>query len=1020
MKQLKAYISSLARISLILFFAFTTCFSFAQQADLTVRGVVTDTQGEVLPGVSIIIKGTSIGTITNFDGEFSLKLNSKDDVLVFSYIGYVAVEQKVLLGQINRITLQEDVKTLTEVVVVGYGTQEKATVTGSISTISSKEITGITTSNLSTTITGKLSGVVTIQQSGRPGEDAAALFIRGQSTWVNASPLIIIDGVERESFSQINPNEVESISVLKDASSTAVYGVRGANGVVLITTKRGTVGKPAINLVLNYGLQQPVNIPQFLGSYEHLMLRKVATINDGKDPNNDPLLTDASLEGFRLHDNPYLYPNINWYQEVVKPFASQGQYNVNISGGTERVKYFISLGFLNQGGMFKYTDTHDRYSSDTYYKQFNFRSNIDLTINKFQTLTANISGRTGELNGFPNVSNLMQTIIAKVPYAYPIYNPDGSYAEIQGQGNPIVKIADSGYDNTRTNNYDIVTVLKNDLSFITDNLTFDLNLSFNSALGSMKSYREQPDTYYYNPNTDQYDQVVESTPFHYTGETAKTAYKRIGLQLRLHHILNMKNSKLKSTLVYNQHNNQEGVAKPFVLKGYAGRVEYEYNQRYLAEINLGYNGSENFAPGHQYGLFPAFSGGYIISEEAFMNDLSNIIDFLKIRGSVGLVGNDRIGGARFLWQGMYNQVAPVNPNLQYFGFGTSNPSSLGGIYEARSENLLLTWETALKRNIGFDLYLFKNNLLNLSVDFFKENRKDILMQARSLLYTTGIPSPQYNMGAVANWGYEIDATHRHKIGEVSYSLNLKYNFARNKILDYDDPQGTPSWQKYEGYRIGQFRGYQTLGFFVSQEDIENSPNQMTLGGPIIPGDLKYLDVNHDNQIDERDKIPIGFSNVPEIFYSISPEISWKGFTLSAMLQGAANASVFFTSNAGFEFGGAAGGGQVTKTHQDYWTPNNPNATYPALHLNPQHSNKNLNSFHLKSGNYIKIRNFQLSYAIPKSVCERIQISNAVVSFSGNNVKTWSHIDNFDPETVESSGEVYPQQRLFSLGLNVNF
>jgi TonB-linked SusC/RagA family outer membrane protein len=990
-----------------------------QKQDLTVRGVVVDGSGEFLPGVSIIVKGTSTGTITNFDGEFTLKINKEDDVLVFTYIGYAGLEQKPVFGQLLRIVLTEDVKLLSEVVVVGYGIQNKATVTGSISSINSKEIVGVPTSNLSTAITGKLSGVVTIQQSGRPGEDAASVFIRGQSTWVNTNPLIIVDGVERESFSQIDPNEVESISVLKDASSTAVYGVRGANGVILITTKRGAIGKPVINLSVNLGIQQPVNVPQFLDSYEHLTLRKIATINDGKDPANDPLLSDQSLEGFRLRANPYLYPNVNWYNEVVKPFSSQEKYNMNISGGTEHVKYFVSLGYLGQDGMFKYTNTHNRYNPDTYYRQFNFRSNIDLTINQFQTLSANISGRTGEKNGFPNVSNFIQTIIAMVPYAYPIYNPDGSYAEIQGQGNPVVKIAESGYDNTRTNTYDIVGVLKNNLDFITKGLTFDLNLSFNSAIGSMKSYREQPNTYQYNPNTEQYDQVVEASPFRYVGETTTTAFKRVGLQLRLHHIHGFGKSKLKSTVVYNQQNDQYGSSKPFVLKGFAGRVEYDYNQKYLAEVNLGYNGSENFAPGHQYGFFPAFSGGYIISDEPFMDRFANLIAFMKIRGSIGLVGNDKIGGSRFLWQGMYNQVAPVNPNLQFFGFGTTNPSSLGGIFESRSENLLLTWETALKRNIGFDIHFFKNNFLDITVDIFNENRKDILMQARSLLFTTGIPSPQYNIGAVKNRGYEIDLTHRNKVGEISYALKANYSFARNEIVNYDDPIGTPSWQKYEGYRIGQFRGYEVIGFFESQEEIDNSPNQSTLGGPIIPGDLKYLDVNEDNQIDERDKKPIGFSRVPEIYYSFTPEISWKGITLSTMLQGAGNASVFFTSNAGFEFGGAAGGGQVTKTHQDFWTPENRNAAYPSLHLSPQHSNKNLNSFHLKPGDYLRIRNIQLSYTLPKSLCNKLKITDATISLTGNNIKTWSYIDNFDPETIEASGEVYPQQRLFSLGFNVN-
>ena len=990
-----------------------------QKSNLNVTGIVTDEKGETLIGVSVMVKGTNIGTVTNMDGFFSIKPNSTQDKLVFSYVGYTQLELPVATQQAMKVVIKENVKTLSEVVVVGYGTQNKATVTGSISTISNKEILRVPTSNLSTAITGKLPGVVTIQSSGRPGEDAASVFIRGQSTWVNTNPLIIVDGVERESFSQIDPNEVESISVLKDASSTAVYGVRGANGVILITTKRGVAGKPAISMSANFGVQQPVNVPQFLGSYDHLVLRKVATLNDGKNPEIDPYLSEASLEGFRLGEDTYRYPNVNWYNEVVRPVSIQQKYNLNVSGGTKDVKYFISLGYLDQGGMFKYTDTHNRYSSDTYYRQFSFRSNFDLNINKYQTLSANISGRTGEKNGFPDVANIMQTIIAKVPYASPIFNPDGTYSAPLGQNNPVVKIANSGYDNTRTNTYDIVGVLKNDLSFLTKGLSFDFNLSFNSSIGSLKSYREQPDTYYFNPNTEKYDQTLEASPFRYAGESTTAAYKRIGIQLKLNHARTFGKSKINSTLVYNQQNDQYTTAKPFVLKGYAARFEYDFDRKYLAEINLGYNGSENFAPGHQYGFFPAFSGGYVITEESFMKDVQNIISFLKFRASIGLVGNDKIGGSRFLWQGMYNQVAGVNPNLQYFGFGTTNPSSLGGIYESRSENLLLTWETATKRNFGADIRFFKNNLLDVTLDFFNEDRTDILMQARSLLNTTGISSPQYNIGEVNNWGYEIEVAHRNKIGDIAYALKTNYSFARNVIKNYDDPAGTPAYQKYEGYRINQFRGYEVLGFFASQEDIDNSPNQATLGGPIIPGDLKYRDVNEDNQIDERDKTPIGFSRLPEVFYSVSPELSWKGITLSAMLQGAANSSVFFTSNAGFEFGGAAGGGQVTAIHQDYWTTDNQNAAYPSLHLNAQHSNKNLNSFHLKKGDYLRLRNLQITYTLPAKLCKRLNVADASVSISGNNVFTWSYIDGFDPETVEASGEVYPQQRIFNMGININ-
>ena len=1011
-------ISYVLKATVLLLFVMSH-ISMQSQNNKAISGVVTDQSGIPLPGVTIIVKDSSIGTTTDFDGKFEISVAKPNSILVFSYVGFITVEKSASNKLPFNVILEEDIQSLTEVVIVGYGSQKKETVTGAISTIRGDELTVVPTSNLSTAITGKLPGVVTIQGSGRPGEDTANIFIRGQSTWVNSSPLIIVDGVERNSFSQIDPNEVESISVLKDASSTAVYGVKGANGVILITTKRGKAGSQKISVSANLGVQQPVNFPDFLDSYNHLLLRKQASINDGLNIANDPLISDASLEGFRLGEDKYRYPNVKWYDEVIKPLAFQQKYNINVSGGTEKVRYFVSLGYLDQGGMFKYTNTHDRYSSDTDFKRFNFRSNLDFEINEYQTLSANISGRKSAKNGFPDVSNVFQSLIAQVPYAFPVFNPDGSYAAIAGQHNTVVKIAEYGYDRTDINDYDLVGSLKNNLKFITDGLTLDMNLSYNSSTGSIKSYMERADTFQYNPNTEGYDQISESVPLNFSGESPTTTFSRLGIQFNMHYTKKIGKSKVNTTLVYNQQNDKSNHGKPFVLMGYAGRLEYDFDSKYLAEFNMGYNGSENFAPGNQFGFFPAVSAGYVLSRENFMKPISEVVEFLKIRGSAGIVGNDKIGGNRFLWQGLYQNIAPSGSRLQYFGFGTTNPSSLGGIFETRTENRLLTWEKALKQNIGLDAKLFGNNLLNITVDLFNEHRTDILMSARSLLNTTGIPSPQYNIGEVKNWGYEIDVSHRNNIGQVGYSLRGLYSFARNEIVNYDDPSGTPKLQKYAGYRIGQYRGYKVLGFFTSQEDINNSPDQTTLGGPIIPGDLKYEDTNGDNIINEGDIQPIGYSRVPEIVYSITPEISWKGFTLNATMQGAANASVLFTSNAGFEFGGAAGGGQVTKTHQDYWTVDNQNAKYPSLHLNPLHSNKNVNSFHLKSGNYVRLRNIQLSYDLPEQICKKLNLTNVKILLGGNNLKTWSKVDGFDPETSDQKGETYPQQKIYNLGININ-
>jgi TonB-linked SusC/RagA family outer membrane protein len=984
-----------------------------------VSGVIKDEKGETLIGVSILVKGSKSATVSDIDGKFSIPASPKS-TLAFSYVGFITKELQLVEGQ-NKyiIILAENAKSLDEVVVVGYGTQRKQTVTGSISTVKSAELTDIPVSNLNSALTGKLPGLITLQPSGRPGEDVASIYVRGLSTWVDASPLIIVDGVERESFSQINANEVETISVLKDASSTAVYGVRGANGVILITTKRGTEGKPKVSLSVNYGLQTPTKIPQFLGSYDHLLLKKQAYINDGQDPlvMAPTLLSDEALEGFRSGLDPYKYPNVNWYNEMTKSSSPEKQYNLNVSGGIKAIKYFVSVGYLDQSGMFKYTDLQKKYNPDTYYRRFNYRSNLDITINKYQTLTTNISGRIEEKNGFPGVSNLIQSLIAKQPYLNPIFNPDGSVSALQGNGNPLTKIAYSGYENTRTNNYDLMGLLHNDLSFITKGLAFDASVSYTSTVGRLKSYTDGVDTYFYSPTTGRYDQITEDSPFSYGGESTSALFRREGIQLKLYYTKTIEKHNFKGTLVYNQQKDFNGISIPSVLMGYAGRVEYAFANKYLAEVNLGYNGSENFAKGHRFGFFPAFSMGYVITEENFMKGLSSVLPYLKIRGSMGLVGNDKIGSnSRFLYQGLYSSVGVS----QYYDFGTNNPTSTGGIVESRNENPDLTWEMALKQNIGIDGHLFSGNLLSFSVDFFSENRKNILMTAGSLLQSTGIASPIYNIGEVNNWGYEMELTHRNKIGAFEYFLKGNMSFARNQIVNYDDPGKTPAYQKYAGYRIGQFRGYQVLGFFQSVEEINNSPSQAGLGGPIIPGDLKYLDYNDDKVINDKDIIPIGYSRVPEITYALTPGFSWKGFDFSVMMQGSANSSVYFTSNAGFEFGGGAGGGQVSSIHQDYWTPTNLDAKYPSLHVVTKHSNKNINTFFLKKGDYLRLKTLQVGYSIPKSVCKYLQVEAIRIFASGSNLYTWSALDNFDPEVINQSGEVYPQQTVYNFGINLNF
>ena len=1005
---------------LIIFFSFLLSFSLMGQNNFQIKGIVRDVKGEILPGVSIKISKSSIGTVSDINGQFSLTVPDEKSEIVLTYIGFNSKVELVGNKRFFNIQMTETANDLDEVVVVAYGTQKKATVTGAISTMKSSEILKNPVANITNSLTGSIPGLVTVQQSGRPGADDAQIYIRGVSSWVNTQPLIIVDGVEQPSFSQIDPNEIESLSVLKDASSTAVYGIRGANGVILISTKRGATGKPKVSLSANWGLQKPTNVPKFLSSYEQLLLKKIAYTNDGIDPASiEPtFFTPDALEAYRTGSDPYRYPNVNWYNLMVKPSgAPQQQYNVNISGGTQAVKYFISLGYLKQDGLLNGAQLQKLYDPSVYFQRFNFRSNIDLTINKYQTLSTSITGRSEKRNGNQD-DNLFYGYLGYQPYVIPVNNPDGSFAALSRNFNPLASFAFGGTSIAKVNNYNLQGTLRNDLSFLIKGLNLDFTYSFDNTFGSTKTYSDQIDTYFLNPQTNVYTIITDDNPYAYSGESFGTPVKRMAFQTKVAYAQKFKKHDVKATLVYNQQQIIKGADVPYVLMGYAARGEYSYADKYLAEVSLGYNGSENFAAGHRFGFFPSMSLGYVLTEEPFMEMLKNKwIPFLKIRGSIGLVGSDQ-GQDRFLYMAQYSTSNNMDSG---FLFGTTVPTTNGGIKEDRASNPLLTWETALKRNVGLEVRLFDKNKLSINVDVFDQDRKDILMQGRSTLVSSGIQSPYLNLGKVYSSGIESQITHRNKIGKVEYSLTGIVTYAKNVVKFKDDPYGMPDYQKDAGYPIGQFKGYQVIGFFQNQQEINSSPSQTSLGGPIVPGDLRYKDTDGDGVITERDKVAIGKSSIPELTYSITPGISCYGFDLSVMFQGAGLNSIVFSGPAGFEFAGGASSGQVTEIQKGYWTVDNPvNASYPSLHINSVHSNKNINSFFLKDGDYIRIRQAQLSYKFSAKTCRQLGVGELRIYVNGSNLFTWSKINNFDPEMVNSSGSVYPQQSVYNFGINVNF
>ncbi|WP_199140539.1 SusC/RagA family TonB-linked outer membrane protein [Pedobacter sp. ASV12] len=1007
-----------------------------------ISGNVSDDKGPLV-GVSVYEKNLSTnGTSTDNNGHFILTLK-QEKVLVFKLVGYLTKEVSITPNQktIN-ITMAEDTKGLEEIVVLGYGTQKKLTNTGSVSSITNKDLKQNPTTNLQNSLQGRLPGFFAVQRSGQPGLDASQFFIRGVSSYVGVTAangttssvagttslgssnnaLIIVDDIEynMSDVQRLDPNEIESISILKDAATTAIYGLRGANGVLVITTKRGQTGKPSINLRQEFALQTWSYRPKFLRSYENASLLTEAEKNSGMTTTT---FTPQDLELFRTGADPYGHPDVDWWGTLTRKSAPQYRTNIDISGGSNTVKYFISGGYISQDGMFKNFGQESGYNSAFWYNRYNFRSNLDIQANKNLSFRVDVNGRFGTTNRPLNRGTiydglLMTELFILAPYAYPIYNPNGTYGENKATNssqNIVAKLATNGYSRDYANDLNAVFGATQKLDFLTKGLSAKANISYASSQSNNRTLsRSSFPSYYYNSADGSYRLATANLyrlPPPSLSTSTGLALKVLQIQGILNYDNTFKDHRAYGTVLIDQKSDvgRDGTNLPWVYRRYTGRFGYNYKQKYLVEFIGGYNGSDRFQTSKRYGFFPAASVAWNIAEEKFFQKALPFVDVFKLRASRGLTGNDGVAG-NFGY--VYQQTYTTGNGTQ---FGQTPGTNFNGVTEGRLANLDVTWEKDLQTNFGVDLNMFKNKL-NIVADRFYGKRYDILTNRSSISGIFGASLPPVNLGIVERNGWDGEITYKNQLKDFGYSVNLTYSFSKNKIIEKDEAQPRYPWLAETGHSIGQNFGYLFNGFY-SAADIAD-PNVAKPSITPRPGDLKYLDINGDKVIDAYDRRAIGSPSLPSNVIGLNLNFNYKGFGLALAFQGSYNFSIALNSEG-------LGFSNYQPLQLLRWTPETAaTAQYPALGGTSINDARTFFSdFWLLEAWYVRLRTAEFSYQLPDSWIKPVGLKGVRVYTNGNMLFTKTNVNKkyqVDPESIGGANTGYPAQRTFNLGVNVTF
>ncbi|TZF86022.1 TonB-dependent receptor (plasmid) [Pedobacter sp. BS3] len=1000
-----------------------------QKPGKTIRGTVKDTTGATLVGVTVRVKDKQgLGTSTDINGKYVLDVPD-GAVLVFNYVGFRSLEIPVGKREVLDVVLHAADSRLEEVVVVGYGTQKKISLVGAQSTVKPTDLQ-LPIRNLSTSLGGRLAGVVSVQRSGEPGGDNADIWIRGISTFSSSlsKPLVLVDGVPRP-FADVDPEDIESFSILKDASATAVYGVRGANGVILITTKSGTPGKPKFNIRYNEGITSFTQLPEFADGVTYMQMANEALTNRGSAPR----YTAEEIEATRTQSDPYLYPNVNWYNELFNKWGGMRQANMNINGGSDRANYYVATSYYDEKGLYK-TDELVKYDSEVRYKRYNLTTNLTLKPSNSTTIKLGIQGYLANVN-YPgsNSSDIFEKAFFMTPVLNPVKYPDGRAADGTASSvqNPYALLTQTGYANQWRNQLFSNLRVTQGLDVVTKGLSATAMFSFDAYNYVSLRRTKTPTTWLATGRDADGNLIYQQTrlgsdylTYARNNEGSRTFYNEIALN----YTRSFGKHDVGGMLLYNQSDEVNTQADdletslPFRFRGLAGRATYAYNNRYFAEFNFGYNGSENFLPQKRYGFFPSVAVGWLLSDEDFFKGARDVVQMAKIRFSHGKVGNSNIGGRRFAYLGTVEKLGTATAPVYSFG---RSPVGMTG-YDIGEYAVDVTWETSKKTDLGLDLWTLHNQL-NLQVDLFKEHREGIFLRRASLPAYIGMRNNPYgNVGVIDNKGIDGSMTYSGKLGQnFKFQLlgNLTYN--RNTVVEDDQPDPIYPWLATKGRKVGQRFGYIALGLFESNEEIANSPKQ---SGDVRPGDIKFKDLNGDGVINSYDNAPIGYGQVPEIVYGFGFTLGYKAFSISTLFQGVGNMDIWLNGEGLIPFQQGLSRGNLFKNVTDRWTVDNPNpnAFYPRLGAGTINDNYTRSTWWIQNGRYLRLKTLQLTYTLPKSFISKAKLQNAQVFFSGVNLWTLSPFKMWDPELGDGSdaaypgGARYPNIATYSLGFNLNF
>jgi len=1032
----------------------------ATQQGITVTGTVQDEFGP-MPGVNVLIKGTLQGVITDASGMFSITVPGRETVLQFSYLGFTPQEVTVGNRVTINITLLESVSALDEVIVVGYGVQKKESSVASIAQVSGADMLKMNATNVTNALAGQVAGVSIVQSSGQPGNDAGKIFIRGVSSWQSSDPLVLVDGIER-SFNQIDPNEIETLSVLKDASATAVFGVRGANGVILITTKRGKKGEIKVSGSAELTIKDPINVLKPMDSYRTALVMNEANKNDN---NWGSLWTNEILMHYKNQDLPWLYPSTDWQDVMLKKNAFSNKYNMNISGGTDFARVFASLSYLYDGDIIR-TEKQPQYDPSYKFNRYNYRFNIDLDLTKSTLLSMDAGGYISIMNR-PNETNNQRTLRPiytlgpmDVPAFYPAEvldqypdpsRPDQTGKRIAGTGipnheNPMLANNYSGQSNIKTTNVDATINLKQNLDFITKGLSISGRVAYTHRIGYSRSWsldvvawrlNEDGSWSRFKGRTNAIDPEQAVTPTSYDGEgVSGNPFRSWTYEGSVNYLNTFGKHTFSGLLLGLRKKTQSNVSFPSYEEGMVGRITYDFDYRYATEINMAYNGSEQFAPQHRYGFFPSYGLIWNLHNEKFFIPFKDIINRFKVRATYGEVGYDG-ASSRWLYTSSYTTQNNALGGWDKYSPGVNPGTGSAGDYpysiiEENAANANVTWERAIKQNIAFELSFLKDNMFVLNIDFFKEHRKQILLSRNAVPEWFGVGMKQQNLGETRTQGYEIELKYQNTIRGFNYWLKPAIWFSDNRIIARDDPMYKPEYQKEKGKRINQVIGYISLDKPAHQ--IQNADELMTAGryggGLLGVGDVMYVDFNGDGIIDVNDRVPIGYSTQYPLYnYSLNGGFKYRNFTFDFLFQAVTHYSrvvqdafawpLHRLSNQAFEY-------QLSR-----WTPEDSYADYPQFRFDANRGHNNILDGQAKSSNtydasYIRLKSLNFTYAVPKKTASKIRLQNMSIYLRGNNLFTWApNYPLTDPEGSDTgdarlSMGYYPLVRRITLGTQITF